>query len=85
MATKAALWSLTRSLAKECAPHGVAVNMVSPGQLDISLSLPKDTSVLPMKRAGTCLEVARVVGFLLQPENHYITAQNIEIAGALGL
>jgi 3-oxoacyl-[acyl-carrier protein] reductase len=84
-ATKAALWSLTKSVARECAPDQVAVNMVSPGQLDISVSLPSDLSILPMKRAGTCAEVARVVGFLLQPENHYITAQNIEIAGACGL
>jgi NAD(P)-dependent dehydrogenase (short-subunit alcohol dehydrogenase family) len=85
MATKAALWSLTRSFAKECARSGATVNMVSPGQLDISISLPKDTAIFPMGRPGECQEVARVVAFLLKPENHYITAQNIEVSGALGL
>src|SRR4029077_6351789 len=85
MATKAALWSLTRSLARECAPMQVTVNMVSPGQLNNSGSLQKDVSTLPMKRAGLPEEVARVIAFLFEPDNHYITGQNIEVAGGLGL
>jgi NAD(P)-dependent dehydrogenase (short-subunit alcohol dehydrogenase family) len=84
MATKAALWSLTKSLAKEFAKERVTVNMVSPGQLENSVSLPSLAS-LPMGRAGTTEEVAEVVAFLFSEENHYITAQNIEVAGALGL
>src|ERR1700733_267084 len=35
--TKAALFWLTKSLARELAPDRVRVNMVSPGQLDISI------------------------------------------------
>ncbi len=84
MASKAALWSLTKSLAKECAKDNVSINMVSPGQLTISISLEDEGRRLPMKRAGTPEEVARLVAFLLASENHYITGQIIDVAGAFG-
>ena len=83
--TKASLLMLTKALAKEYAPDGVTVNMVSPGHLDISVDLPEDLNTLPMKRPATCEEVARVVTFLLRDENNYLTGQNIDIAGALRL
>jgi len=83
--TKHSLWILTRSLAKELAGDQVPVNMVSPGQLEISVDLPEDTTTLPMKRAGTTEEVARVIAFLLQNESEYITGQNIDVAGGYGL
>lgn len=79
--TKQALLGLTLSLARELAPTGVSVNMVSPGELDISV----DHTALPMGRPATCSEVTRVIAFLLDPANHYITGQNIEVAGGLGL
>lgn len=41
MLAKQGLWGLTLALARELAVDGVRVNMVSPGQLDISLDLPK--------------------------------------------
>jgi NAD(P)-dependent dehydrogenase (short-subunit alcohol dehydrogenase family) len=84
-ASKHALYSLTKSLAKELAPSGVRVNMVSPGQLEVSIGLPPDMSFYPMKRPGKAEEVARVVAFLLDEKNRYITGQNIEVAGGLGL
>ncbi|WP_068470369.1 SDR family oxidoreductase [Candidatus Protochlamydia phocaeensis] len=85
MITKGALLMLTRSLALELAPHGVRVNMVSPGYLDIAVDLPEDCSKLPMRRAGQCREISRVVSFLLDPASQYITGQNIEVAGGVGL
>jgi NAD(P)-dependent dehydrogenase (short-subunit alcohol dehydrogenase family) len=83
--TKTALWMLTRSLAKELAPDLVRVNMVSPGYLEISVDLPKDLSTIPMKRTGTTQEVAKVIVELLGPNSTYITGQNIEVAGGIGL
>lgn len=79
--TKQGLWGLTLAVARELAPQGVRVNMVSPGQLDISV----DSRSTPMHRTATCWEVCRVVNFLLDPESAYITGQNIEVAGGLGL
>ena len=81
--TKAALFWLTKSLARELARDRVRVNMVSPGQLEFSidhLSAPP-----PMGRKGTSQEIGEVVAFLLKPENCYITGQNIEVAGGLAL
>jgi NAD(P)-dependent dehydrogenase (short-subunit alcohol dehydrogenase family) len=83
--TKCSLWALTRSLAKEMASFGVRVNMVSPGYLDIAVDLPEDPRKLPMGRPASCEEVSRVVTFLLGAGSEYITGQNIEVAGAVGI
>jgi len=81
-ASKLNLWLITKSLAKELAPFHVRVNMVSPGQLENSVDVI-DTAKLPMGRAGTMAEAARLTAFLLDKDNSYITGQNIEIAGGL--
>jgi 3-oxoacyl-[acyl-carrier protein] reductase len=82
--TKQSLWLMTDSLAKELASHQVTVNMVSPGQLDISVDLPP-VERLPMHRPATCSEISRVILFLMNPESGYITGQNIEVAGGFRL
>lgn len=84
MITKTGLLMLTRFLAKELAPDHVRVNMVSPGIIENSKDLPSFIS-LPMERKGTIEEVVNVIAFLLDPQNNYITGQNIEIAGGIGL
>jgi 3-oxoacyl-[acyl-carrier protein] reductase len=83
--TKQNLWMLTRSLALELAPAGVRVNMVSPGHLETSVNLPTDPLKLPMGRPGYHHEISRLILFLLDPANHYITGQNIEVAGGVSL
>lgn len=83
MATKYSLLVLTKSLAKELAPFHVRVNMVSPGYLENSVDLP--LSKIPMQRAATLEECTRVVSFLLRNENAYLTGQNIEVGGGVGV
>lgn len=83
--TKMNLLMLTKSLAKELSPFGVTVNMVSPGILEGSIDAFENRSYIPMKRFGNFSEVADVVAFLLKPNNHYITGQNIEVAGGVRL
>ncbi len=83
--SKQALWMLTKSLAKELAPHQVRVNMVSPGYMEESVELPEKMSHIPAGRLATFDEVARAVAFLMDPASSYITGQNLEVAGGVRL
>lgn len=85
LSTKLSLWLLTKSLAKELAPTGVRVNMVSPGYLPNAVDLPSDLTKLPMGRPAEFDEVGNVVTFLMRDENRYLTGQNIEVAGGIRL
>jgi NAD(P)-dependent dehydrogenase (short-subunit alcohol dehydrogenase family) len=75
-AGKAALRSMTRSLARELLPQGIRVNAVSPGPIDSGIlekSMPKEAAEQtkaqmaadnPMRRLGTPSEVAKAMVFL---------------------
>lgn len=75
-ASKAALRSMTRGLARELLPRGIRVNAVSPGPIDTGIlarSMPAAAAEQiaaqmaaenPMLRFGTPDEVARAVAFL---------------------
>lgn len=82
---KGALLTLTKSLARELTGSHVRVNMVSPGYLENAVDLPVDTAQLPMGRPALLEEVVRVVLFLLHADSGYITGQNIEVGGGIGL
>lgn len=75
-ASKAAVRSMTRSLARELLPQGIRVNAVSPGPIDTGIlerSMPQEaaeqakiqmTAESPMLRFGESREVAKAVAFL---------------------
>ncbi|MCF3963126.1 SDR family oxidoreductase [Streptomyces fuscigenes] len=76
-ASKAALRSMTRTLARELLPRKVRVNAVSPGPIDSGIldrsSLPADVveatkdayrGTVPMQRLGSSEEVAAAVAYL---------------------
>ena len=91
-ASKGAIWTFTKSLAKELAPDGITVNCVSPGFIgDTAFHntfTPKQArdnmpNVIPLGRAGRPEDIANVVLFLASKLSDYLTGQSIEVNGGL--
>jgi len=84
-ATKGAVISFTKAIAKECAPHNILVNCVSPGTVtssadpDITATTPSEASYLG--RTGSDIENANIICFLASDKNGYITGENVIIDG----
>jgi 3-oxoacyl-[acyl-carrier protein] reductase len=91
-AAKGAIWTLTKSMAKELAPFGVTVNCVSPGFIGntafhntftAKTVHEKMPGMIPLGRVGTPEDIARVVLFLASELADYMTGQSIEVNGGL--
>ena len=87
-ASKAALLSMTQSLALEAARFGVRCNAVSPGfiETDMTDGIPEENRKalgIPLVRLGAAAEVATVVRFLLSDESSYMTGQVLHVDGGL--
>ncbi len=84
-ATKGALISMTKALAKEIAGTGVLVNAVAPGSVSSAANSDYDyTGPSPlnhMGRTGSDMENANLICFLAGDEATYITGQCIQIDG----
>jgi 3-oxoacyl-[acyl-carrier protein] reductase len=86
-ASKAAVAMLVRELAYELASSGIRVNAVSPGWVPGEGAEDAGSSArIPLGRAGTPQEVAKIVLFLLSDElAGYVTGANLPVDGGLGL
>jgi NAD(P)-dependent dehydrogenase (short-subunit alcohol dehydrogenase family) len=85
-ATKAAVISLTRSLALEVAPDGILVNSVAPGPMATETAKAADwyapmLAALPTHRPIEPLEIADLIAYLCQPSNVSIAGENIVVSG----
>lgn len=84
-ATKGAVISMTKALAKEVADKGVCVNAVSPGSVSPAENADMDYSEKSelsfMGRTGTDREIANLIRFLASDEASYISGENIQIDG----
>jgi len=89
-ASKGAMMTMTRGLAKELGPD-IRVNSVCPGMIDTDFhnifSKPEVrkhvAGITPLKREGASEDVANLVAYLASDEAAFITGANVDINGGL--
>src|SRR5690606_34148619 len=90
-ASKGAVMTYTRSLAKEFGPQGIRVNSLCPGMIatkfhddftkdQVRVNVANNT---PLRREGQADEVADLVSYLASDESSFLTGNNIDINGGL--
>jgi len=88
-ACKGAIDTFTLGLAKEVAAEGIRVNAVRPGIIDTEIHASggepdraqRLAPQVPMQRAGSALEVAQSILWLLGPQSSYCTGAILDVAG----
>ena len=90
-ATKAGVIALSRSFAKELAPHGIRVNAVSPALTDTPMvSFMSDelkkflVSKIPIGRMGQPEDVAQMILFLASERSSWVVGQCLSVSGGRG-
>lgn len=89
-ATKGAVNSFTKAMAKELAPSNIRVNAISCGVIDTKMNSflsPAERMSLkeeiPLGRFGNAEEVAKLALYLAENDSSYITGQIISIDGGM--
>lgn len=91
-ASKGAITTFTRGLAKELGPQGIRVNAVCPGLITTTFhdrfttteTRQKVAGMTPLRREGTAEEVANLVAFLASDEAAFLTGVNYDVNGGIG-
>jgi len=94
-AMKGAMEVLTRYMAKELGPRGIAANIVAPGAIetDFGGGEVRDNAQLnagiasqtALSRVGLPDDIGGVIASLLSPESGWINGQRIEVSGGIFL
>jgi 3-oxoacyl-[acyl-carrier protein] reductase len=87
-ASKAAIVTFTKIMAKEVYPHGITCNVVSPAAIDTELLQGIDSAALEkvlqrnaIPEIGTTAELIHTLNWLIDPANNKITGQHIFLGG----
>lgn len=89
VASKGAVFAMTRVLATECGPLGITVNSVAPGLLATAAALgntppaafEQQRARRPVARDGTPEDVEEAVAFLAAPGSSFVTGQMLVVNG----
>jgi NAD(P)-dependent dehydrogenase (short-subunit alcohol dehydrogenase family) len=90
-ASKGAVQSMAKSLARELAPDGIRVNAIAPGTIDTDIFQGKLTDEkkkaiaidVPLGRLGTADDIAKACLFLVCDLSGYITGTVLDVNGGL--
>lgn len=88
-ASKGALISLTKALARDLAPHNITVNAIAPGQIETDMGALTDEArerviaMIPLKRLGTPQDIAYAALFLASDAASYITGATLDVNGGI--
>jgi 3-oxoacyl-[acyl-carrier protein] reductase len=88
-ASKGGMLSLTKSLARDLAPHGVTVNAITPGQIETDMGrvpsdrLPTLLAQIPLGRLGVPDDIGYATLFLCSEEAGYITGATLDVNGGI--
>lgn len=88
--TKGAIIAMTKTAAKELAPHGIRVNAIAPGMIDTDMMrsvgekhLAVHLRHIPMGRLGYPVEIANAAVFLASDLASYISGQILAVDGCV--
>ena len=90
-ASKAGIIGFIKSLSKELGSRNIRANAIAPGIIltDMTKALPESTreemiKMIPMRRYGDAIEVAKVALFLASDLSSYVSGQVLSVNGAMG-
>ena len=91
-ASKAGIIGFSKSIAKELGARNIRTNVVAPGFIETEMTekLPEEVrkgwaDQIPLKRAGTPLDVARAVLFLASDLSSYVNGQVLHVCGGMNM
>jgi len=86
---KGAMYSWSRTVAREVAPHNITINLIAPGWMRTEKVDPNSESVrryaegVPMKRQGDAQEIANVALFFASDLADFVTGAFVPVCGGL--